>query len=100
MDHGHEDIISEMEDDVTEEHSGAGSIVSITGQIDGVLAEYPSDIKTTVTETIQDRVDYTWIDKLDHESEANSLECHQHTLTTKGLQWVYVRQQLLQLGLK
>ena len=27
---------------------------------------------TTVTEAIQDRVDYAWIDELDNESEANS----------------------------
>ena len=72
MDHRYEEIADEMEDGVTEGHSGAGSIVSVTGQIDGVLAEYPNDVTTTVTEAIQNSVDYAWIDELDYESEANT----------------------------
>ena len=72
MDHRNEDNINEMEDDVTEGHSGAGSIVPVMGQIDGVLAEYPNDATTTVTEAIQGSVEYAWIDEFDNESEANS----------------------------
>ena len=71
-DHGYGAIIDEMEDDETEEHSGTGSISSVTGQINGVLAEYPRDVTTTVTEAIQNSVEYSWIDELDNESDANT----------------------------
>ena len=52
MSRSYEAIIAEMEDDVAEGNSGAGSIVSVQGQVDGILAEYPNDVMTTLTGTV------------------------------------------------
>ena len=57
MDPGYKEIIAEMENNVDKGQSGSGSIVSVTGQINGVLAGYPNDVTVTRTEMIQDGVD-------------------------------------------
>ena len=52
-----EEIVAEMEDDVAEDQSRAGSIASVRGRVDGVLAECPNDAMTTPTGTIQGGID-------------------------------------------
>ena len=53
----HEGVEDELEDDTTTGHSGSGSIVSITGQVNEVLTEYPGDVTTTVIGMVQNGMD-------------------------------------------
>ena len=54
---GFEQIIAEAENNEVEDHSGTGSIVSVLGQVDGVLAEYSKDTRMSPTETIPSGID-------------------------------------------
>ena len=84
--YGYEELITKMEGDIDKGQSGSGSIVSVAGQINGVLAGYPNDVMTTYTETISD-----------------DESCHKQKIvgvsqTTHCLQRMFVKQQLSQIG--